>query len=287
VRKANGDGNENDNAIMVLKHRKRREIILYNHTNGIGKPRTNKMTGLMVEYETLFCAKIEVHSHTANVLRRTLMPEPTKMTILTEEEYLRAEEKADIRHEYVNGHVFAMSGATEAHNVICVNILSSIHSYLRGSQCRAYINDMKVKIKRAKSYYYPDIMVTCEPFESKSVFKAAPVLIVEVLSPSTTQVDKREKLVAYQKIASLKEYLIVYQDRQRVDLYRRVSNDDWEVLILGSDDELVLQWLPKGPLHLPFSLIYEGYNPPCIVKESESEYRFGYESGFEDDESLN
>jgi Uma2 family endonuclease len=201
------------------------------------------------------------------------MTERVKLTYLTEEEYLKAEEKSVVRHEYVNGYVFAMSGSTDAHNLISGNIFSAIHAHLRGSQCRPYIHDMKLKIAVAKSYYYPDVMVSCEPFESKSLFKSGPVLVVEVLSPSTASVDKREKLIAYQHIASLREYLIVYQDRQKVEVYRRDSQDQWELMTIGSDDDLMLESLPNGPLHLPFSLIYEGYNPPSRVKEEEAEYQ--------------
>lgn len=199
------------------------------------------------------------------------MPKRTKLRYVTEEEYLRTEASASVRHEYVDGNVFAMTGSTDAHNIICGNIFSLIHGFLHGSQCRAYINDMKVRIQAVRSFYYPDIMVSCEPFEPKSVFKISPVLLIEVLSPSTASIDRREKLAAYQKISSLKEYVIVYQDRQRVELYRREA-DGWELMILSSGEELLLEALPQGPLHLPFTTIYDGYDPPRRVKEPEISY---------------
>lgn len=147
-----------------------------------------------------------------------------------------------------------------------------LNGHVRGSCCRAYTNDLKVKIQAARSFYYPDIIVTCEPFEPKSVFCDAPVLLVEVLSPSTAQIDKREKLVAYQKIASLKEYVIVHQDRQLIELYLRESAERWRCKVLGRGEDLVLESLPKGPLRAPFATIYEGYDPPSWVKENDGLY---------------
>jgi Uma2 family endonuclease len=114
--------------------------------------------------------------------------------------------------------------------------------------------------------------VSCEPFDAKTVIKTEPALLIEVLSPSTRQTDRREKLVAYQKIASLKEYVIVWQDRQQVEVYRRDSDGNWDVILLRKGEELVLESLPNVPLKLPFDTIYEGYQPPSRVKEAESYY---------------
>jgi Uma2 family endonuclease len=188
---------------------------------------------------------------------------------MTEEAYLEAEEKATVRHEYVDGHVFAMTGATVAHNIICGNMFAFIHGSVRGSGCRAYANDMKVRVRAAKSYYYPDIMVSCEPVDGKSVFRDVPTLLVEVLSPSTRSVDQREKLVAYKKLASVKEYVIVYQDRQRIEVHRRERDGEWELIVLSGEEDLILESLPGGSLAIPFATIYEGYNPPTRVKEDE------------------
>ena len=201
------------------------------------------------------------------------MPARGKIRTMTEDEYLRFEEKAKVSHEFVDGHVFAMSGSTQAHNVICGNVFAALHGSLRGGPCQAYANDMKLKISSVSSYYYPDIMVSCEPFEAKSIFKHSPVLVIEILSPSTMQIDRREKLVAYQKIASLKEYVIIYQDRQRAEVYRRGEiSGGWEFSVLSAQLDLVLESLPNGPLVLSFSTIYEGYNPPSRVQESEGFY---------------
>ncbi len=201
------------------------------------------------------------------------MVRQSKSRSLSEDEYLLAEANGKIRHEYVDGHVFAMTGASEAHNLICTNLLVAIHQQLQDGPCRVYGNDMKVRIESVRSYYYPDIVVTCEPFDAKSVFKSAPVLLIEVLSPATSAIDRREKMMAYKKIVGLKEYLIVYQDRQRLELFRRTSSKEWIEIMAGVGEEIVLESLPNGVFSIPLSIIYKGYNPPVRVKESEAAYQ--------------
>lgn len=191
---------------------------------------------------------------------------------MTEAEYLAFEERAKVRHEYVAGHVFAMTGSTDAHNHICGNIFASIHARLKGLPCEVYCNDMKVRIAAANSFYYPDIMVSCEGFQSKSVFKEQPVLVLEILSPSTKQIDLREKLVAYQKIETVKEYVIVHQDRQQIDVYRRADNNKWEFESIGREKTLQLHSLPGDVFSLTFDDIYGEHNPPSRVKEDEEIY---------------
>jgi Uma2 family endonuclease len=200
------------------------------------------------------------------------MRKPVKLIRVSEAEYLASEEHSQTRHEFVDGYVFAMSGGTQAHNLICTNIAAFLHTRLRGKGCRASVNDLKVKIESARSFYYPDVIVDCAEFNPRGLFAIRPTLIVEVLSPSTASIDRREKLMAYQKLASLKEYLIVYQDRQHVDLYRKDADEEWLSFILHADDELVLESLPGGATPLPFATIYDGYDAPRRVKEEESDY---------------
>lgn len=200
------------------------------------------------------------------------MRDRSEMRRISEQEYLSAEEGSSVRHEYVDGYVFAMSGATEAHNVICGNVFSFLHAHLLGAPCRAFMNDMKVRIEEAQTFYYPDIMITCEPYDAKSVSKSNPVVLIEVLSPSTAQIDRREKLIAYQKIASLKEYVILHQDRQRFDLYRRTPDGVWESFVFAPGQNLVLESLPGGHVLLPMSTIYQGCDPPGRVKECADSY---------------
>jgi Uma2 family endonuclease len=203
------------------------------------------------------------------------MSEFAKIPDLSVEEYLSLEEQALIRHEYVNGQIFAMTGSTEAHNVICGNLYAMLHQHLRGSGCRAFINDMKLMIEQANCFYYPDIMVTCEPFESKSLFKHHPVLIVEVLSPSTKHVDRREKLIAYRQIASLQQYLMIHQNKYRIDSYRRDADNQWEVSSFGIANSLVL--ISRPPiLEIPITSIYEGVALDLTVEEEDEDYELSH-----------
>jgi Uma2 family endonuclease len=200
------------------------------------------------------------------------MSEPSKVPYMTVEEYLKHEDFAMVRHEYVRGQIFAMTDATEAHNVICGNLFTRVHAHVRGSGCRAFMNDMKVRVEVSDSFYYPDMMVTCEPFEAKSVYKASPVLIIEALSPSTRQIDRREKLVAYQQLSSLQEYVIVHQSKPLVELYRKQEDGKWTVSMLRTFDKLYLQSLPNKPFSVPVREIYEDLDFSSFVEESTEDY---------------
>jgi len=163
---------------------------------------------------------------------------------LSVSEYLEAELKSEIRHEYVGGEVFAMAGASRKHNLIAGNIYSRLRSHLRGSDCDAFMSDMKVKLrsefKKKSIFYYPDVVVSCElPTQDQFVLNS-PCLIIEVLSPSTEVIDKREKLQNYQTIPSLQEYVLVAQDRIHIEIYRRIDEENWTREILGREDKLQL-----------------------------------------------
>ncbi|MDZ4835150.1 MAG: Uma2 family endonuclease [Candidatus Melainabacteria bacterium] len=201
------------------------------------------------------------------------MAEPDKTSRLSAEDYLELEgRESSVRHEYVRGKIFAMTGATDAHNIICGNLFVALHAFIRGSGCFVYINDMKVRIEVADSFYYPDIMVTCESFNAKSVFKQSPRLIVEVLSPSTKQIDRREKLVAYQQLSSLMQYVVVYQNRMLIEVNQRNPEGEFELTRLTGSDVLRLKALPENTLSIAVSTSYEGLELPPFVEESEEEY---------------
>ena len=135
---------------------------------------------------------------------------PKRMTV---EEYLSFEEKSQTKHEYVDGFVFAMTGASARHNIISGNVFSLLRAHVKGSQCRAFIMDMKARVEISNCFYYPDVIVSCGKLNDEAVVAPDPVLIVEVLSPSTASVDRREKLLAYQQVPSLREYMVVHQRR--------------------------------------------------------------------------
>jgi Uma2 family endonuclease len=176
---------------------------------------------------------------------------------ISEEDYLAGERLAQIKHEYVAGEVFAMAGASKIHANITLNIAVALRSNLRGTPCRAYVSDMKVRVKTSSAYYYPDVAVTCSPrdlaVDAPAYYLEAPCLLAEVLSDSTARIDRREKLLAYQQLESLNDYLLIDQDKREVEHYRRGA-DGWVRDILGPGDTLVL---PALGLELSVDQIYE------------------------------
>jgi Uma2 family endonuclease len=147
---------------------------------------------------------------------------------LTVEEYLAAEASSEIKHEYQDGYVYAMAGASDAHVTIAGNLFAIVRNHLRGSGCRVYMSDMRVNLATRKSYYYPDVMVTCDPLDRELThYKQHPCLIIEVLSTSTEAFDRGDKFTDYQQLESLQEYILVSQTRQRVDYFQRSSQGLW------------------------------------------------------------
>lgn len=145
-------------------------------------------------------------------------------TLLTPEEYIIQERKAQFKSEYLSGRIIAMSGASRAHNLITRNISGELYVQLKGRTCESYTNDMRVRIPSPMSYTYPDVVVVCdEPRFEDDVFDTLlnPTVLFEVLSPSTEAYDRDRKFARYQQIASLREYVLVSQDRLRVEHYCR------------------------------------------------------------------
>ncbi len=160
---------------------------------------------------------------------------------LSADTYLEGELKSDIRHEFVNGEVYAMAGAGEAHNLIALNVASRLRGAARGGPCRVFISDMKVRVAAWNAFYYPDIVLTSDPSDTQPYFKEHPCLIVEVLSPSTEGIDRREKMLAYRTLPSLREYVLISQDRRLIEVYRREEDGAWSIASLGEGDLLRLE----------------------------------------------
>jgi Uma2 family endonuclease len=149
---------------------------------------------------------------------------------LTPEEYLAIERKAEERHEYVDGEMVAMTGASRKHNVIVFNISREISQQLKGRPCEGYASDMRVRVPSTRLYTYPDVVVVCgEPqFEDDSVDTLTnPTLVIEVLSESTELYDRGKKFGFYRTIESLAEYLLVAQDEYKVEQYVKQSDERW------------------------------------------------------------
>jgi Uma2 family endonuclease len=141
------------------------------------------------------------------------------------EEYLEGERRSDILHEYVGGEPYAMVGATVTDNLIAGNIFAALHSHLRGTACRVFAGSMKVRV--GDDFYYPDVFVARKRVEGERLFQTRPLLIVEVLSPGTELLDTHDKLQAYQRIESLREYVIVEQERPELRVIGRTAQG-WE-----------------------------------------------------------
>ena len=145
-------------------------------------------------------------------------------TYLTPEEYLAFERKATTKHEYINGQIVAMSGASFAHNFITMNVANQLYNQLTGGECRVAASDMRVKAQQTGSYFYPDVVVVCgEPRaeDDRLDILLNPTVVVEVLSRSTEAYDRGEKFEHYQQIASLQDYILISQDEVRVEHYCR------------------------------------------------------------------
>jgi Uma2 family endonuclease len=120
-----------------------------------------------------------------------------------------------------------MVGVSRAHNAMTLNLATRLRAELKGGPCQVFVVDLKLRIRPARAYYYPDVVVTCEADDTDPYVVEAPRLVVEVLSPSTEATDRREKLLAYQQLESLREYILVSQSRKRVEVYRRDSAGAW------------------------------------------------------------
>ncbi len=183
------------------------------------------------------------------------MESPAQRPFITVEEYLEGEPASTVRHEYIGGAVYAMAGGSKEHNQICGNFYLALDRHFGDANaCRVFFNDLKVRllISGEDIFYYPDVAVACDPRDTDSHSLRFPRLIVEVLSPTTEQTDRREKLLAYRTIPTLEEYVIVAQDRIEVTLFRRAEG--WQSATFTQLDQTVR--LASVDLELPVAAIY-------------------------------
>lgn len=148
----------------------------------------------------------------------------------TVEEYLAQERSSQARHEYFQGEIFAMTGASRAHNLIVANLVAHLHPQIRNRDCELYANDMRVRIPETGLYTYPDLVVVCgEPrFEDAELDTLEnPTLIVEVLSRTTEDYDRGTKFAHYRTLPSLSEYLVLAQDRVHAEHAVRQQEERW------------------------------------------------------------
>jgi len=174
------------------------------------------------------------------------------------EEYLASERVSEQRHEYLDGAIYAMAGASVAHNLIVGNTLAALHSQLRQRPCQVYPSDMRVKVKPAKLYTYPDLSVICgqpQLEDDRHDTLLNPTLIVEVLSPSTGSYDRGKKFQYYRMLPSLREYLLIAQDAVHVEHYLRQTDFQW--LLTDLNDLQASLSLPSIGCTLSILDVYE------------------------------
>lgn len=145
---------------------------------------------------------------------------------ITIEDYIEGEQRSEIRHEYIDGQVYTMGGASDRHGLIVNALAFALTPAARRRHCQLFSADMKVRLNIADKqiFYYPDLLLSCDPADRETYFRNSPCLIVEVLSETTERIDRREKFLAYQTLPSLQEYLLVAQDARHVEIYRRAQN---------------------------------------------------------------
>lgn len=145
-----------------------------------------------------------------------------RATPISIDEYLDGETRAEIKHEYLDGEVVAMGGASARHGLVAGALYAALLPHARRKHCQLFIADMKLKVDHSNQtyFYYPDLLLSCDADDREPYYRRRPCLIVEVLSPSTERIDRREKLFAYQTIPSLREYLLVDVDKRSIEIYR-------------------------------------------------------------------
>ncbi len=160
---------------------------------------------------------------------------------LSPEDYLEGELRSPVKHEYRDGQVYVIAGASDPHVTITINLVALLKGHLRGKGCRLYAVDTKAHIQTMNLYYYPDVMVTCDPRDRAfNYFKRHPKLIVEVLSPTTESFDRGDKFDDYQTLESLEEYVLMSQDRMRVEVFRRNAEGLWVRYVYREGQEVYL-----------------------------------------------
>jgi Uma2 family endonuclease len=171
---------------------------------------------------------------------------------ITAAEYLALEEKSETKHEYYAGQIYAMAGGTEDHSLIAANAGGEIRQAAKGTSCRVYQSDLRVRVDATGLNTYPDVAVVCGKSVRTSDSTPAvtnPAVLVEVLSESTQYYDRGEKWWHYQQISSLRDYLLVWQDRPRVEQYTRQGRGIWTYLLVeGLDGSIALEGIGEIPL---------------------------------------
>lgn len=181
---------------------------------------------------------------------------------MTAAEFLAWDATQTIKREFVRGEVFAMAGGEDRNDTVAGNIYVALRQHLRGSPCRAYGSDVKLRVEAADCFFYPDVMVTCSAADLQDrLIKREPNLVVEVLSPSTAAYDRGDKFASYRQVPSLQEYLLVDVDSRRCDLFRKRDDGLW--VLHPSNAEEPVQ-LASVDLVLTPDALWADLEPPAV-----------------------
>ena len=184
--------------------------------------------------------------------------------LMSVEEYLELDRNSlDTRYEFIDGVVTMLAGGTTKHSRICVNMVSQLHTALRGKPCQVFNSDLRVSISRTR-YVYPDASVSCDPhdLEEEGDIIYYPRVIIEVLSPSTEASDRGKKFSYYRSCPTIQEYVLISTQEQAVDVYRRASDNLWTLHPFGPDEAVTLISIN---VNIPIDAFYEDVTFPESV----------------------
>lgn len=176
----------------------------------------------------------------------------------TVEQYLEMERQSPIRHEFIDGYVYAMSGGTRRHDHIARTVTRLLEDHLQGGPCQVYSMNMRVRLANERDYVYADASVTCDPrdmADDLADYISHPRLVVEVLSDSTEKHDRGAKFDLYQGRVSLEEYVLIGMERIGVEVRQRDEHGDWPTTFYGPDDDILLT---SVNLSIPIGALYRG-----------------------------
>lgn len=169
---------------------------------------------------------------------------------ISAEDYLRRELSSNIKHQLIDGEIYAMGGASENHNLLTGNIFSEFKNQLKGRPCRTFMADMKLRV--AEDFFYPDVMVVCRDDKESEYYKTSPTVVVEVLSKSTRKFDQTQKRLRCQQLPTLEEYVLVEQDKGEIQVFSR--KDGWQSFYYYLGDQITFHSLD---ISMPVEVIYD------------------------------
>ncbi|GAA4507939.1 Uma2 family endonuclease [Hymenobacter ginsengisoli] len=184
------------------------------------------------------------------------MGRPEQQKQYTADDYFALEAQSEVRHEFFEGEIFAMAGASIAHNTIVGNFYIMLRQSLRGKNCRVQLEAVRLAVEEGRHYTYPDVMVSCDPADQRESQQLRnPVLIVEVLSPSTEAYDRGLKFNQYKKLPSLRHYLLVSQTTWLVEWYQLTEHRAWAHTALAEAEDTLA--IPELGLTMTLADVYE------------------------------